>query len=284
MSGACDRRAELDGQAGGCVHELRHYEPGLEADVVSVLARVHGGAWGDEDLWLWKHPRRPNFDPRDVWIAYADGEPVGCFHFALLPITLEDGLTLWVSVDGDFAVVPEHRRYGTPIEVIDRTDPEQRRRGAVLRGGFTSEELNDRFYTKQFGQVFVPAVTTQYRKILGPGPLAAKVHALGESLLAKRRVQRALAARPWVVALEVESFPPCTLTLSGDAFHLERGAHPRPNVRLAMPYAVLPLLADSPGVFAKAVLSGLVKRRVRLAGLVRALPRAAATAWAFLTG
>ena len=57
-------------------------------------------------------------------------------------------------------------------------------RGVTLRGGFTSRELNDRFYNKQFGYLFVPSVTRQYRRIL------IMRHGFHDALRALRRIFR----------------------------------------------------------------------------------------------
>jgi len=264
-------------------YALRAYRDGDEAAIVEVLRRCHAHGWGDVAAWRWKHRNRPGFQPGDVRIAEAGGDAIACFHFALLPIKLEDGIEVMVSVDGDFAVLHEHRRAGIPLRLIDATDPELRARGAVLRGGFTSEELNERFYNRRFGQVFVPAVTTQYRKILGPGPLVPRVAALGERLLTRRRLRAALG-RPIVVALDIVGFPACHLVLASTGFTLARGRAARSDWRLRLPYETLTTLADDPGTFARRVASGLLTGRVRIGGWLRGLPRLAGAALRFVVG
>ena len=263
--------------------ELRAYRDGDEDSILAVLEQCHADGWGDVAMWHWKHRQRPGFRAEDVRLAVVDGETVGCFHFSLMPVRLEDGLEVLVSVDGDFGVVPERRRAGIPLALIDLTDPQLRERGAVLRGGFTSEELNDRFYNRNFGQVFIPSVTTQFRKILGPGPLMPRVAALGERLLERPRVRAALR-RPMTVQLVIDGFPDCHLILAESGFRLERGTAARSDWRLRLPYSVLTKLADGPDVFLKAVHGGFWAGKVRLGGWLRGVPASLGALGRFLLG
>jgi hypothetical protein len=259
--------------------ELREFRPSDEAEIVATLNACQRGAWGAAAHWRWKHRDRPGFVPEDVLVARAGGAVVGCFHGAVLPLKLEEGLVVPMSFDGDYAVLPEHRGRDIPAAAHDRSDERLARRGVVFRGGFTSRELNERFYHKRFGYVFVPGVTAQFRKYLGPGPLAPRVAALGERLLARPALRRALA-RPFVVDLAIEGFPPCHLEMAGTGFRLERGAAPRPDLCVWLPYALLTVFAggERPGAAALARL--ILGGRLRASGLVRSAPRLAALALA----
>ncbi|HWN83456.1 MAG TPA: GNAT family N-acetyltransferase, partial [Candidatus Udaeobacter sp.] len=172
---------------------LRDHRPGDESVIVAVLNKVQHGAWGSEALWRWRHGGRPGFRSDEVVLAMVGDELVGSFHSAVLPMKLEDGLVVPMSFDGDYAVLPEYRKRDIVVQAHELTDERLRARQVVFRGGFTSRELNERLYHRRFGYVFVPGVTTQYRKILGPGPLAPRVTALGESICMRTAVRRALA-------------------------------------------------------------------------------------------
>jgi len=218
--------------------ELRDHRPGDEPVIVALLDAVQRGDWGDEALWRWRHAARPGFRSDEVVLATVGDAVVGSFHGAVLPLKLEDGLVVPMSFDGDYAVLPEHRKRDIAVQAHDLTDDRLRARHVVFRGGFTSRELNERLYHRRFGYVFVPGVTTQYRKILGPGPLAPRVVALGESVCMRTAVRRALA-RPLVMALEIPDFPACHMVLAADGFRLERGMAPAPDVKLRVPYQLL---------------------------------------------
>jgi hypothetical protein len=230
---------------------------------------VQRGAWGDREHWRWKHGERPGFSPEDVVLAVAGDEVIGSFHGAVLPLKLEEGLVVPMSFDGDYAVLPEYRKRDVAVRAHDLTDERLRARHVVFRGGFTSRELNERLYHRRFGYVFVPGVTTQYRKILGPGPLAPRVTALGESLCARPAVRRALA-RPLTMALAIPDFPPCHLVLGASGFRLERGPAPArvPDAELRLPYPLLAALGSGgrppAGTLARAFLAGHLSFRARL--------------------
>jgi len=266
-----------DPQAGEI--RLRDHRPGDEPLIAALLDTVQRGAWGDEALWRWRHAARPGFRSEEVVLAMAGDEVVGSFHGAVLPLKLEDGLVVAMSFDGDYAVLPEHRKRDIAVRAHDLTDERLRARQVVFRGGFTSRELNERLYHRRFGYVFVPGVTTQYRKILGPGPLAPRVAALGESVCTRTAARRALV-RPMVVALEITDFPSCHLVLTDQGFRLERGPAPGPDVKLRLPYSLLASLGGGGmpafGVLARAFLRGQLSVSVRPSAWSRVLALALA--------
>jgi len=244
---------------------LRDHRPGDEPVIAALLDTVQRGAWGDEALWRWRHAARPGFRSEEVVLAMVGDTVVGSFHGAVLPLKLEDGLVVPMSFDGDYAVLPEHRKRDIPVQAHDLTDERLRARQVIFRGGFTSRELNERLYHRRFGYVFVPGVTTQYRKILGPGPLAPRVAALGESVCMRTAVRQALA-RPMVVSLAIPDFPACHLVLASQGFRLERGPAPAPDVKLRLPYSLLASLGGGMppfGVLARAFLKGQLSVSVR---------------------
>jgi hypothetical protein len=176
-----------------------------------------------------------------------------------------------MSFDGDYAVLPEFRKQDIAIQAHDLTDQRLRVRKVVFRGGFTSRELNERLYHRRFGHVFVPGVTTQYRKILGPGPLAPRVKALGESLGARPAVRRALS-QPLEVAIAIPDFPPCYVVLEAHGFRLERGfasgaSDGQPDAWLRLPYSLLAALGNGGrpalGPLFRALLTGRLSFRAR---------------------
>ncbi len=253
--------------------DLQDYLPGLEAEIVRVLDLSQRHGWNSEDTWRWKYSARPGFRPEEVVTAHTDGRMVACLHTAVLPVKLEDGLEILVSFDGDFAVLPEFRRRGLLFDAYDVTDRRLLARHVSLRGGFTSPELNIRFYQKHFGMVFMPSVTTQFRKHLGLGPLRPRVKALGDALLDRPRIRAALASRPLTVDLRVEGLPDGHLVFAGDGFRLEHGAATTPDLSVRSPYILLATLADSPSSVVKVAIVSLLRGRLRVRGLLRQGPR-----------
>ncbi len=268
-------------EQGGAEISLADYRAGDEEAIAQVLESCQREGWGDATWWRWKHGHRPGFRDDEVLVARADGKAIGCFHGGVLELKLEAGLHVPVSFDGDFAVLPAYRGHDVAVRAHDLTDERLRARHVVFRGGFTSRELNERLYHRRFGYVFVPSVTTQFRRYLGPGPLAPRVKDLGARLLERPALRRALR-HPLVVDLEIESFPPCHVVLAASGFRLERGAAESPNLRVRMPYGLLTRFAGGelppPGVLFHAVGRGELAAK----GLLRSAPRVLALALAVL--
>jgi hypothetical protein len=217
---------------------------------------------------LWKHARRPGFKPEEITVAYVDGDMAGCFHTATLPIRLEDGLEVPICIEGDFAVLPEYRGEGLPLPAHDLSSERLLAAGVILRGGFTSLELNDRFYHRQFGYIFAPTVSADFKKILGLGPLKEKVAELTERLLTPR-ARRALAGERLLVDLTIEQFPPAHLAITQDAIVLNAGSAPAAAAPLALrvPYPLLVSLRDGGAAFGRALLGYGLTGRFRIRGL-----------------
>lgn len=253
--------------------ELRTYSPGDETRIVQILSASHRQGWDDVAVWRWKHLRRPGFVPEDVVTAFVDDEMVGCFHGAVLPIRLDPGLEVPMSFDGDFAVLADQRGKGIPNAAHDLTDRDFIRRGIVLRGGFTSRELNERFYHKRYGYVFVRSVDKRFRKFLDVRSLKPKVEALGNRLLANARIRRALAAQPMFIDLNIDRFPPCHLELTDKSFALLEGRASDSQLELRAPYEFLIALSRGRGRLVRAILFDVLRGRLRARGLFRLLPR-----------
>jgi hypothetical protein len=152
-----------------------------------------------------------------------------------------------------------------------------------LRGGFTSPDSNEKFYRPRFGYEFASSVTNQYRRYLGPGPLAERIASLGDRLLARPRVRQALS-RPLRIELAIERFPVCWLELSAMGFVLMSGVAPGAQLHLHMPYKMLTLFAGGgwPGV--APVTRALLGCRMHASELLREAPRLCALATAVVRG
>jgi predicted N-acetyltransferase YhbS len=240
--------------------------------IVKVLNACQKDGWGDEALWRWKHRDRPGFHPEDVYVACVDGKVIGCAHWSVFPVEIEDGLIVPMSFDGDFAVLPEYRGLDAPFRAYLAGEPNLRERGALLRGGFTSPALNEKFYRTRFGYEFAASVTSQYRRFLGPGPLAERIAALGDRLLARPGVRRALA-QPLSVELAIERFPVCWLELSAVGFCLMTGFAPRAQLHLQLPYTILTLFAGGGWPGTGTLMRALLGCRMHVTELVREAPR-----------
>jgi hypothetical protein len=238
-----------------------------------VLNACQAHGWGDEDTWRWKYAARPGFRPEEVVAVHADGRMAACLHSAVLPVKIEEGVEILLAFDGDFAVLPGFRGQGLLFDAYDVTDRRLLARHVSLRGGFTSSELNARFYLKHFGLVFIPSVTTLFRKHLGLGPLRPRVQALGGALLERPRFRAALARRPLTVGLRVEGLPDGHLVLGADGFRLEQGAIRTPDLSVRVPYALLAALAGPPRSLLKVALVSLLRGQLRIHGFLRHAPR-----------
>ena len=266
--------------------KLRRFATGDEPGIVSVLAQCKDDTWGARGVpdWEWRHTQRPGFVPEDVVVAEADGQIIGCFHGAVLPIKIDDGLTVPMSYDGDYSVLPDHRGGNITRQAYDLTDNELTARGVALRGGFTTRELNQRFYHKRFGYVFVRTTTTVQSKILSLEPLEQPVRELGARLLARSRVRRALSTERRVIDLNVEGLPACHLTLSGDGIELAGGTAAKPALLVRVPYVVVASIADGFGPTLRALAFASLRGRVRVRGLLEFIPSLARAAGAALRG
>lgn len=252
--------------------QVRRMTPEDIPAIVEVLNACQKYGWGDEAYWRWKHGDRPGFNPDDVYVACVDGKVVACVHWAVLPVEIEEGLVLPMSFDGDFAALPEYRGLEAPFRAYLEGEPRLAERGAVLRGGFTSPTLNEKFYRPRFGYEFAASVTGQYRRFLGPGPLAERVSALGERLLARPSLRRALA-RPLEMELRIDRFPVCQLVLAATGFYLMKGSAPHAQLHVAVPYALLTMFAGGPRPAVGSLVRTLLRCRVRAGELLRVSPR-----------
>ena len=267
QTGASAPNSEKPKQEVGQI-EFRSYVPGDEKGITAILSACHANGWGNEELWRWKHSKRPNFVSDDVTIAYVNRQMAGCFHHAVLSLRLEDGLEIPMCFEGDFAVLLEFRKLGIPLQAHDLADRRLLAAGVILRGGFTSRELNERFYHKQFGYIFAPTVTTEFRKILGLPPLQAKVRRAGERLVAVQRIRKALAIYPLLIDLVINRFPDCHLEVTDHGLELRQGFAGVPHLRLTLPYQVLVSYQIGYVSLLKEVLLNGMKGRIRVRGLL----------------
>jgi hypothetical protein len=252
--------------------QIRRMTPRDIPQIVDVLNACQAHGWGDQEFWRWKHVDRPGFEMDDVYVAVAGRKIVACAHWAVRPVEIEPGLVLPMSFDGDFAALPAYRGLEAPFRAYLEGERSLAARGAVLRGGFTSSTLNERFYRPRFGYDFAASVTGQYRRYLGPGPLAERVSALGERLLARPRVRRALA-NPLDIELTIERFPICLLVLAASGFELMRGASPQASLHLRIPYRLLTMFAGGSRPGTGALVRSLLGCRVGIRELLRVMLR-----------
>ena len=248
--------------------ELRDYQSGDEKDIIQVLSTCHNKDWGNEEFWRWKHVRRPGFTKPDVVIAATDTETAACFHGAVLPLVLDTGLEIPMNVEGDFAVLPENRKLGIPDQAHDLISRRLLERGVMLRGGFTSRELNERFYHKRFGYIFIPAVSTEFRKIIGLKPLQQRVAKLSERLLANERIRQALRNVQLSIDLTIDNFPPCHLEISEHQIALLPGFASSAQLKVRLSYSMLVAAISGPMTLLKTVLSDGIRGRFHVKGLM----------------
>jgi hypothetical protein len=255
--------------------ELTSYRSGDEERIFPILVQCHPRSWGGSDLehWRWKHRDRPGFNPDDILAAWSDDHVVGCFHGAVFPLRIALGVTVSTSYDGDYAVVPAARGNDLTGRAYAATDRELVRRGVALRGGFTSQELNERHYGKKYGYVFVPTATGHFKKFIGLGPLRIKLEAVGERALARPRLRKALARRPLAVGLAIGGLPEAVLHCTEEGFTLIEAPAHESSVSVDFPYPVLAKLPEGATSFVREFVHALVNREARVRGLATALLR-----------
>ena len=251
---------------------FRSYQGGDETRIAAILAACLARGWGNESLWRWKHSLRPGFSPDDVTVSVIEGEIVGCFHGAILPVRLEDGLDVPMCVEGDFAVLPEYRKMGIPLEAHDLADKRLLEAGVILRGGFTSQALNERFYHRQFGYIFAPTETVRFVKILGLDPLQEKVRELSERLLNSGILSELFKGIHLIIDVALDQLPPAHLEMSEKSLALVPGVAQTPHMQVRISSGLLARARRGPFSLFLAVLRGMPSGSVRVKGLLRNLP------------
>jgi hypothetical protein len=249
-------------------YAYRFLEPGDEAQVLELLRGSLD--WDDADVtdWRWKHADRPGFSAEDVVVALdTAGEIVACFHSAIVSLHLGDGLVTRVSLDGDFVVHQDHRGSNIPTPALQLNDERFLREQVTLRGGFTTEELNRRFYNKRYGYVFVPPSSTNFKRPLTVQALRPAVDKLGVRYLQGRALSARLATSPLRVNCRISGLAVCHVELRTDGFVLYEGPTTTAQLSLTVPYRVIAARAVSLPRYARNTLSDLVLGRIRVAGL-----------------
>ncbi len=254
---------------------IRAYSPGDEVGICRVMAECHPGTWHEDSIpeWRWKYAARPASLEEDVLVAEAGGEIVACFHSTMRVLKLEEGLQIPVSYNGDWAVVKAFRGKNLTGPAWDLTSSMQRDRGALIRVGFATEEVNEKFYRKRFGSVFVPSSTVRLRRAISRAPLEGRVQELGEKVLAHPGIRCALRDRPWSVKFEMERMPAFSVHMKEDGFTLLGGDGRKPDLRVSGSFAPIAAIPDGPGAVVASVARELMFGRLRIRGLVRSSPR-----------
>jgi len=263
-----------ESQEPGSEVQLNDYQQGDEEAILQVLSTVFPQTWDNIEEWRWKHCNRPAFKAQDIVTARVNDKMVACFHGATLPLKLEPGIVIPMSFDGDFAVLPENRGQHIPSRVHDLTDRRLKEAGVALRGGFTSLALNERFYHKQFGYVFIPTASTNFRKVIGIKSLREKIEILGEKLIEDPAFRNVLESHPMTINFEVDGFAPFHLHLSGEAFRLIDSVSDQADMYIKAPYNVIMNFSQGTGSLIKSALSSLLRGKFRIRGLL--------SAWKFL--
>jgi len=217
----------------------RPYHAGDEASILPLLNRVFEGQWGDLDLWHWKHRARPGFSGGDVHVYVAGEQVVGCVHQAFRTLRLEPGVELLCGMGGDLAVDAEYRRHGLMMRAHDGELVRLHEFAAPLALGYTTQELHDKVYRKNFGHSFLPTTTRVCRKILSTRQLCRQLESYGTRFAASRHPRRALRGPPLKIDLRVSGFDPCCLSFREGTASCVAGEVRDADLRIALPYEVL---------------------------------------------
>lgn len=250
---------------------MRHWRPGDEEAICRVISTCYSEEWepGSVSHWRWKHLRRPGFTAEDVLVALSGKQVVGCFHGWLLPFRLEEDLSVPVSFNGDWALLPEFRGGALTTLAWDRAGKRQREKGALLRVGFATPEVNESVYRRRFGSVFVPASTIRYRKPIGLEPLREKLREFGTRALGRPRISNILGLRPWTVDFNLDRLPPFHVIFDPIGFHLKEGAAAEPDLQVEGPSFLLARVPDGAGRLLAGAFGQLLRGRLRVRGILR---------------
>jgi hypothetical protein len=263
-------------------YRYRVYEPGDERAILPLLQESLAWKGMTEQDWRWKHASRPGFTNEDVVTVSRDGEMVACFHGAVLPLHLGDGLEVLADFDGDFVVAPEHRRKDIPTVAVHLNSERLLDLGVALRGGFTTEALNRRFYQKRYGYVFVPSASLDFRRLLTVEALRPKATRLGARLLGGRRLPAAVGDRPLIANVSVAGLPDCWAELGSEGLVLHDGWSDGAELSVRVPYRLVAARAHTRSRLLAALVADLGRGRVRTTGVVRNRRRLAALAAALV--
>lgn len=262
--------------------DIRPRAEGEEEAITRLIARCHGSQWDSDVLetWRWRHLRRPGFRRDDVLVAEHEGHLVGCFHGWIMPLCIEQDITIPASFNGDWAVLEAFRGGRLTKRAWKLGIAVQKERNPLVRLGFAIPAVNEGVYRRRFGCVFIPAATIRYRKPLGLPRLAAKVEMLGERALQNPEIRHFLEEERWTIDFVLERFPPFHVTLDSEGFQLGDGPGEGADLCVAGPFALISSVPDGTGAVLRALLRHLLAGRVRVRGavgvglrLVRALRR-----------
>jgi GNAT superfamily N-acetyltransferase len=234
-----------------------------------MLDRAFGGHWGSVEAWRQKYPLRPGFSPDDVHVYVVNDRIAGCMHQAFQFLTLESGLEALCSFEADLAVDPDYRRLGIMMRAHKGNADRLGERGAVVRIGYTSQDLHDRIYRQNFGHGFLPATTRLCRKTLGIGHLCASLERIGSRFVEHPLVRKALGEAPLKIDLRVHDFGPCLLTLQGETVRCVPGDSSEADLVLTLPYGVLSAWRNGRLAGLGSTLRAIVSGRLRTRGAWR---------------
>lgn len=249
--------------------EIQNYTDGLESEILDALHAGFGRRWGTIERWRWKHRYRPGFRPADINVFMLEGQCGACFHVAVRTMCLGPNIEVGTSTEGDFVVRPQFRGRGLAQKYFRVVAPFLAQRGVVLRGGFSSPELYQRFYRRKFGHCLVGTVNAHYRKILSDVALRAKLTEFGEAVGRRRLARRVLAKRPVVIRVEIAGFEPCELVLERGACACVGAASRDVDLVLRAPYLILTAARMRPLHAFLKIGRGLISGEVRVRGVMR---------------
>ena len=258
--------------------KLNKYVTDDEVQVVEVLASCNLLDCRDQAYWRWKHLHRPGFMSWNIIKAHLGRKAIGCFHSAVLPVRIDEGLEINFCFCGDFAVLPQFRGLKLTNEAFSLIDNRLLQEGIFLRGGFSTPGKYEQVY-KRFGEVKVPVVNTEYTKTLSLRPLQEKVKEMGAKILARGRLRRAFENEPLIVNVQIGDIPRCHLELTGRGFYLCEGYSEHAHLTLLAAYSLLVALKGGSSSLLESTVLSLFKGRLRIRGLLRNLPKLLAFLW-----
>lgn len=269
-----------DARARAAEPLARAFRAGDEPAILHVLAECHPGTWGRRtvEFWRWRHRQRPGAVEEDIVVIERDGAIVGCIHGAVHEFKLDRHRVVRMSVDGDYAVLPGHRGRNLTDLAHEWGNRALLRRQVPLRSSFARRELNEGFYRKRFGYVYVPSVEVRYTKRLAIERYRRRLAATGRRAVQKPWLRAALHRRSFIVDLEIDGKECFHLTIAPQGFELAEGRAARADLGVCLPRAVANAAERGRWALSRTLLAAVVSGRLRTRGLLRTLPKMAAFA------
>jgi predicted N-acetyltransferase YhbS len=194
-----------------------------DEQALTKLLRKDFSLFNNEDYWVWKYKKNPNFDSSLVIVAEKDQTIVGCNHWLTRELKLSNNLKIKAALAGDLLVHPDHRGCGVAAELLRtmRSSEAIRAKNLSLTYMFAPLKLNSRLYEPVVGYIAAPNSTCTYRKIFNCKELKSKISKFNLNIQKKTDLKEKLKKINLAVFLNIVGSPPFTMRFNGEGVFIE---------------------------------------------------------------